>query len=75
MSKSIRVQLSKTLHTSKLEILLNSYTSLKSILSPNLSENNNSVKGVIKRIIFRNNEFSLFINDSDNKIKLWEIKK
>ena len=45
----------------------------KKIISQ-LSENNNSVKGVIKKIIFRNNEFSLFINDSENKIKLWEIR-
>ena len=39
-----------------------------------LSENNNSFKGVIKKIIFCNDDFSLFINDSENKIKLWEIK-
>ena len=51
MSKSIKVQLSKTLSNSKLEILLNSYTSLKSILSPNLSENNNSFMNSIIELI------------------------
>ena len=45
----------------------------KKIIS-HLSENNNSVKGMIKKIIFCNDDFSLFINDSENKIKLWEIK-
>ena len=42
MSKSIKVQLSKTLYINKIETLQKSYNSLKSILSPNLSENNNS---------------------------------
>ena len=41
MSRSIKVQKPKLSQDSKLETLLNSYTSLKSILSPNLSENNN----------------------------------
>ena len=64
MSKSIRVQLSKTLHTSKLEILLNSYTSLKSILSPNLSENNNS---------FMNSLFDLIISQLQIFVKLLSL--
>ena len=64
MSKSIRVQLSKTFHTSKLEILLNSYTSLKSILSPNLSENNNS---------FMNSLFDLIISQLQIFVKLLSL--
>ena len=40
MSKNIKVQLIKN-NQKKLENLLNSYNSLKSILSPNLTDNNN----------------------------------
>jgi len=66
MSKSIKVQLSKTLHSSKLEILLNSYTSLKSILSPNLSENNNS---------FMNSLFDLIISQLQLFVKLLSLNE
>ena len=66
MSKSIKVQLSKTFHSSKLEILLNSYTSLKSILSPNLSENNNS---------FMNSLFDLIISQLQLFVKLLSLNE
>ena len=66
MSKSIKVQLSKTLYSSKLEILLNSYTSLKSILSPNLSENNNS---------FMNSLFDLIISQLQLFVKLLSLNE
>jgi len=66
MSKSIKVQLSKTLQNSKLEILLNSYTSLKSILSPNLSENNNS---------FMNSLFDLIISQLQLFVKLLSLNE
>lgn len=66
MSKSIKVQLSKILHSSKLEILLNSYTSLKSILSPNLSENNNS---------FMNSLFDLIISQLQLFVKLLSLNE
>ena len=41
MSKNIKVQISKINPDEKLENLLNSYNTLKSILLPNLNENNN----------------------------------
>ena len=59
MSKNIKVQLSKTLPNTKLEILLNSYTSLKSILSPNLSENNNSFMNSLMELII--SQLQIFI--------------
>ena len=61
MSKSIKVQLSKSIHNSKFETLLNSYTSLKSILSPNLTENNN---------IFMNSLIDLIISQIKIFLKL-----
>ena len=65
MSRSIKVKTSKISQNSKLETLLNSYTSLKSILSPNLSENNN---------IFMNSLFDLIISQLKIFLKLLSLK-
>ena len=65
MSRSIKVQKPKLSQDSKLETLLNSYTSLKSILSPNLSENNN---------IFMNSLIDLIISQLKIFQKLLIIK-
>ena len=65
MSRSIKVHTSKISQNSKLETLLNSYTSLKSILSPNLSENNN---------IFMNSLFDLIISQLKIFLKLLSLK-
>jgi hypothetical protein len=65
MSRSIKVQTSKLSQNSKLETLLNSYTSLKSILSPNLSENNN---------IFMNSLMDLIISQLKVFLKLLSLK-
>lgn len=65
MSRSIKVQTSKISQNSKLETLLNSYTSLKSILSPNLSENNN---------MFMNSLFDLIISQLKIFLKLLSLK-
>ena len=66
MSKSIKVQLSKSIHNSKFETLLNSYTSLKSILSPNLSENNN---------LFMNSLIDLIISQITIFLKLLSLNE
>ena len=65
MSRSIKVQTSKLSQNSKFETLLNSYTSLKSILSPNLSENNN---------MFMNSLFDLIISQLKIFLKLLSLK-
>ena len=40
-----------------------------------ITENENSVKGLIKKIKTFNNEIYLFTNDSENKIKVWGINE
>ena len=65
MSKSIKVHLSKSIHNSKFETILNSYTSLKSILSPNLSENYN---------IFINSLINIIISQLKIFIKILSLK-
>ena len=66
MSRSIKVQLSKSIHNSKFETLLNSYTSLKSILSPNLSEKNN---------LFMNSLMDLIISQITIFLKLLSLNE
>ena len=73
MSKNIKVQILKTSQNSKLENLLNSYNTLKSILSPNLSENNNLfMNSIIDLIISQLKTFLnlLYLNESK---KIYEI--
>ena len=73
MSRSIKVQLSKSIHNTKLETLLNSYMSLKSILSPNLSENNNSfMESLIDLIISQLKIFVKLLSLNEEK-KIYEI--
>ena len=73
MSKSIKVQLSKSIHNSKLDILLNSYISLKSILSPNLSDNNNIfMTSLIDLIISQLKIFVRLLSLNEEK-KVYEI--
>ena len=68
MSKNIKVHLFKSIHNSKLETLLNSYTSLKSILSPNLSENNNMfINSLIDLIISQLKIFQKLLSIKDDK--------
>ena len=59
MSKNIKVQLYKTIQMSKLETLINSYNSLKSILSPNLPENNISFISYLIDLIISQLKFFL----------------
>ena len=73
MSKNIKVQLIKTIHQSKLETLLNSYNSLKSILSPNLSENNNTfISSLIDLIISQLKFFVSLLSLNEDK-KIYEM--
>ena len=73
MSRSIKVQLSKSIHNTKLETLLNTYISLKSILSPNLSENNNSfMASLIDLIISQLKIFVKLLSLNEEK-KIYEI--
>ena len=57
MSNNIKVQISKAFHESKLESLIKSYNSLMSILSPNLSENNNTFMSHIIELIISQLKF------------------
>ena len=63
MSKNIKVQIVKSNQDIKLENLLDSYSSLKSILSPNLNENNNLfMNSLIDLIISQINIFLVILN-------------
>ena len=73
MSKSIKVQLSKTLYINKIETLQKSYNSLKSILSPNLSENNNSFMSYLLELIISQIKFFISILNLNNDKKLYEM--
>ena len=73
MSKSIKVQLSKSLPNSKFEILLNSYTSLKTILSPNLSENNNSFMNSLFDLLISQLQIFLKLLSLNDQSKIYEI--
>ena len=69
MYKNIKVQLSKSIHESKLETLFNSYKSLKSILTPNLTENNISfMTNLIELISSQITLFVELLNLNEDKI-------
>ena len=69
MYKNIKVQLSKSIHESKLETLFNSYKSLKSILTPNLTENNISfMTNLIELISSQLTLFVELLNLNEDKI-------
>ena len=72
MSKNIKVQLSKKIYISKIEILQNSYNSLKSILSPNLSQNNNSFMSYLIELLISQIKFFVNILNLNNDKKLYE---
>ena len=73
MSKNIKVQIVKSNQDIKLENLLDSYSSLKSILSPNLNENNNLfMNSLIDLIISQINIFLVILNLNESK-KLYEV--
>ena len=73
MSKNTNVQAVKTNQDIKLENLLNSYIFLKSILSPNLNENNNLfVNSLIDLIISQLKIFLILLNLNE-PFKLYEI--
>ena len=73
MSKNIKVQILKTSQNSKLENLLNSYNTLKSILSPNLSENNNLFMNSIIDLIISQLKIFLNLLDLNESKKIYEI--
>jgi len=54
------------------KLLIIHIDSKKSISS--ISEDCNSIKSGIKKLVLSNNNIHLYINDSENKIKLWKIK-
>ena len=72
MSKNIKVQLSKKLYISKIETLESSYNSLKSILSPNLSQNYNSFMSYLIELIISQIKFFVNILNLRNDKKLYE---
>ena len=73
MSKNIKVQIVKSNQDIKLENLLDSYSSLKSILSPNLNENNNLfMNSLMDLIISQINIFLVILNLNQSK-KLYEV--
>ena len=73
MSKNIKVQIVKSNQDIKLENLLDSYSSLKSILSPNLNENNNLfMNSLMDLIISQINIFLVILNLNESK-KLYEV--
>jgi hypothetical protein len=73
MSKSIKVQLSKAFYIKKIETLQKSYNSLKSILSPNLSENNNSFMSYLLELIISQIKFFVSLLNLNNDKKLYEM--
>ena len=73
MSGNITVQMSKTNYISKLEMLINSYNLLKSILSPNLPENNNSFMSYLIELIISQIKFFVELLDLNEDKKLYEL--
>ena len=73
MSGNINVEISKTNYASKLETLINSYNSLKSILSPNLSENNNSFMSYLIELVISQIKFFVELLGLNEDKKLYEI--
>ena len=73
MSGNIKAQISKTNYISKLETLINSYNLLKSILLPNLSENNNSFMSYLIELIISQIKFFIELLDLNEDKKLYEI--
>ena len=73
MSKNIKVLLSKSFHMSKLETLINSYNSLKSILSPNLPENNISFISYLIDLIISQLKFFLDVLNIKEDKKIYEM--
>lgn len=73
MSGNIKAQISKTNYISKLETLINSYNLLKSILLPNLSENNNSFMSYLIELIISQIKFFVDLLDLNEDKKLYEI--
>ena len=72
MSKNIKVQTSKINPDEKLENLLNSYNTLKSILSPNLSENNNLFMNSLIDLIISQLKIFVEILNLNEPQKLYE---
>ena len=72
MSKNIKGQFTKKLYISKIETLQNSYNSLKSILSPNLSKNNNSFMSYLIELLISQIKFFVNILNLSNDKKLYE---
>ena len=72
MSKNIKGQFTKKLYISKIETLQNSYNSLKSILSPNLSLNNNSFMSYLMELLISQIKFFVNILHLSNDKKLYE---
>ena len=72
MSKNIKVQLYKTIQMSKLETLINTYNSLKSILSPNLPENNISFISYLIDLIISQLKFFLDLLGLNEEKKIYE---
>ena len=72
MSKNIKGQFTKKLYISKIETLQNSYNSLKSILSPNLSLNNNSFMSYLIELLISQIKFFVNILHLSNDKKLYE---
>ena len=72
MSKNIKVQLYKTIQMSKLETLINSYNSLKSILSPNLPETNISFISYLIDLIISQLKFFLDLLGLNEEKKIYE---
>ena len=74
MSKNNQSQALKTNPYPKLDNLLNSYNLLKSILSPNLNENNNLfMNSLIDLIISQLKVFLVLLNSNDEPQKFYEI--
>ena len=72
MSKNIKGRFTKKLYMSKIETLQNSYNSLKSILSPNLSKNNNSFMSYLIELLISQIKFFVNILNLSNDKKLYE---
>lgn len=73
MSKSIKVHLSKSSFKSKFETLIKSYISLKSILSPNLSENNNIFINSLVDLIISQLKIFLELLGLNNDKKIFKL--
>ena len=73
MSNDIKVQLINSNENGKLEHLLKSYNSLKSILSPNLSKNNNDFMEALINLIISQLKIFLEILNLNDPQKLYEL--